>query len=158
MLSIIAACDANELIGLNGRLPWRDPEDLRYFRAYTLGKTVLMGRKTWESLGSRPLQGRHNLIVTKSREINAYPGKWIVRSFPTLDDALRFNKNIIVTGGADLYAQCLPLASEIDLMKFDFETPTKEGDIKTYWPKFDYKPWTIVGTRLRNGTRWVFKK
>lgn len=153
MITLLAACSSNGVIGRNGQLPWKRPEDLRYFREQTIGKTVVMGRKTFDSLGRRPLQGRHNIIVTRSTPIAVPTEKWTTKSFPTVEEALAFSKDVIVIGGGELYRQCLPLAHCINLTKFDFEA---EGDV--FFPEFDYKPWTILGERVPKGTRWIFKR
>lgn len=152
MITLLAACSANNVIGNKGQIPWKRPEDLRYFRQQTLGKTVLMGRKTWESLGSRPLQGRHNLVLTRSRQIAVPTSKWTTRSFDKLEDALKFSRDVIVIGGGELYRQCLPLCHEINLTKFDF---TAEGD--TTFP--DVGEWKVrIKEPVPHGIRTIYRK
>lgn len=108
MITLIASCSKNGVIGRNGALPWHNSEDLRYFRQQTVGKTVLMGRKTWESLGCRPLQGRHNLVVSRSFHLPGASGKWKLLAFADLQEALKHSRDVMVIGGAEIYRQCLP--------------------------------------------------
>lgn len=111
MISIIAAMDENRTIGIENRLPWRLPADLQYFKKVTLNKPVLMGRKTWDSIG-RPLPGRRNMVVT--RDSSFHPDGCEV--FYSVDDALsaaRGAVEIMVIGGASFYAQLLPRAQRL---------------------------------------------
>ena len=112
-MELIVAVAENDVIGRANQLPWRLPSDLRRFKALTLGKAVLMGRKTFESIG-RALPGRTNLVMSRSLDF-APPGCTVV---PTLDAALVAageNSRLMVIGGAEIYRQCLPLASRIHL-------------------------------------------
>jgi len=112
-LALIAAMAKNRIIGRDNALPWRLPEDLRHFKATTLGKPVIMGRKTWESLG-RPLPGRRNLVVSRNADYRAAGGE----VFPSLAAALAAcsgEPECFVIGGAELYRQALPLAQRIHL-------------------------------------------
>jgi dihydrofolate reductase len=101
-------------IGRQGQLPWRLPEDLKHFRRLTLGKTVLMGRKTWESLG-KPLEGRANWVV--SRDPSFRPAGAVV--FASLDQALAAHGQgeLVVIGGAEIYRQALPLVNVVHLTR-----------------------------------------
>ncbi len=112
-VSMIAAMDENRLIGRNNALPWHLPADLAYFKRTTMGKPVVMGRKTWESIG-RPLPGRQNIVVTRTPGFSA-PGCDIADS---IDAALALAGDvdeIMLIGGAGLYAQAMPLASRLYL-------------------------------------------
>lgn len=112
-ISLVVAMDEADCIGRNGALPWRLPEDLRHFRRLTLGKTILMGRKTWDSLG-KPLDGRRNWVL--SRDPAFRPAGAEV--FATLDEALaRGEGELVVIGGAELYRQTLPLARTLHLTR-----------------------------------------
>jgi len=127
-ISLIVACDENQLIGRNGDLPWRLPNDLKHFKALTLGKTILMGRKTWDSLG-RPLPQRENWVLTRDAAFAAEG----CRVFNKLDDALSAHTKgeLMVIGGADLYRQALLHAQRLYLT----QVHTKEhGD--TWFPDF----------------------
>lgn len=122
--------DRRGLIGRDGQLPWRLPEDLKFFRRSTLGKTVLMGRKTWDSLG-KPLDGRDNWVL--SRDPSFQPAG--ARVFGDLDDALAAHDDgeLMVIGGAALFEATLPLAQRIYLTRVDAEL---EGD--TWFPVTDF--------------------
>lgn len=126
-LSLIVAMDENGLIGRNGDLPWRLPNDLKHFKATTMGKTMLMGRKTWESLG-RPLPGRENWVVSRR------PGYQTegARRFESIDDALASHVagELMVIGGAQIYEQALPLADKIYLTRVLTALSPADGDVR----------------------------
>jgi dihydrofolate reductase len=120
ILSLIVAMDKNGVIGVNGRLPWHLPDDMKWFREQTIGKPVIMGRKTFESIPEkfRPLPGRHNIIHTRNVKFHA-EGATIVHS---LGEALAAAGNVaevMIIGGAELYAQFLPQADRIYLTQID---------------------------------------
>ena len=98
-LSLIAAMAKNRIIGRDNQLPWKLPEDLRYFKATTLGKPVIMGRKTWESLG-RPLPGRRNIVVTRNARY-ALAGAEVAPSLEAAITAVQEEAEVFVIGGAD---------------------------------------------------------
>ena len=127
-ISLIVACDENRLIGRNGDLPWRLPNDLKHFKSLTLGKTILMGRKTWDSLG-RPLPQRENWVLTRDAAFAAEG----CRVFNKLEDALAAHAEgeLMVIGGADLYRQALPHAQCLYLTQVHAR---EEGD--TWFPDF----------------------
>ncbi len=113
---LVVAVAANGVIGQGGRIPWRIPEDMRHFKAVTMGKPVVMGRKTWESLPKKPLPGRTNIVVTRDRNFHA-SGAIAVH---TLEEALaraaaEKPEEIAVIGGAEIYAAALPHACRIYL-------------------------------------------
>jgi dihydrofolate reductase len=112
-LELVVAVAENDVIGRGNRLPWHLPADLRHFKLLTLGKPVLMGRKTYESIG-KALPGRMNIVLSRSAEFA--PSDCVV--VKTLDDA-RITAGteavVMVIGGAEIYRQCLPLASRIHL-------------------------------------------
>lgn len=133
-LTLIAAVARNGVIGHRGSMPWHLPEDLRHFRAVTLGKPVLMGRRTWESLPPRfrPLPGRRSIVVTRDAAWSA-PGAERAQS---LDDALARLQGVArayVIGGAELYAAALPLADDLLLTEIDLDVV---GDTRfPPWPR-----------------------
>jgi len=132
-LTLIVAVSDNGIIGRDGGLPWRLPEDLKHFRRLTLGNTVLMGRKTFESLG-KPLEGRANWVLTRDPAF-APAG---ARVFRDLDAALAAQPQgeLLVIGGAELYRQTLPLASRLELTRVHARV---EGD--THFPDYDAAQW-----------------
>lgn len=142
--TIIAAVAANRTIGItrNGKadVPWKLPEDLRRFKRRTLGHTVVMGRATWESIGSKPLPRRTNVVLTGNREFEA-PG---ARTVGTLDAAFAIGREhgddeLFVVGGAVVYAAALPLVDRLDLTLIEREY---EGD--TFFPEVDWSAWRRI--------------
>lgn len=129
-LTLVVARARNGVIGKDGALPWRMPSDLKHFKAATLGKPVLMGRRTWDSLG-RPLPGRANLVVTRSPAARA-PGAWVFSDLAAARAAAAAMAEaagvdeVCVIGGAALYAETLPLADRIVLTEVDL---APEGDV-----------------------------
>lgn len=122
------------VIGRDNALPWRLPEDLRHFRALTMGHPIVMGRKTWESLG-RPLPGRRNLVVSRDASLAA-GGCEVFPTLPAALDACRGAARVFVIGGAKLYAAALPLAAALHVTEIDAEFP---GD--TRFPDIDWHDW-----------------
>ncbi|WP_028007897.1 dihydrofolate reductase [Solimonas flava] len=131
-VSLVVAMDENRLIGRDNGLPWRLPDDMKHFKRLTLGKTVLMGRKTWDSLG-KPLIDRANWIV--SRDPAFRPQGEGVRAFSSLDAALAAHEDgeLMVIGGAELYRQTLPLARRIYLT--EVQARVDGGD--AWFPAFE---------------------
>mgnify|MGYP001814615012 FL=1 len=112
-LSLIAAMAENRVIGHENRLPWHLPADLQHFKTITLGKPVLMGRKTWESIG-RPLPGRTNIVITRDADYVA-EGCVVAHSLEEAVRAAGEAAEVMVIGGAQLYRQALPLADTLYL-------------------------------------------
>ena len=139
VLTLIAAVARNGVIGIDNRLPWRLPADLKHFKALTLGHAVIMGRKTWESLPAnfRPLPGRRNIVVTRDARYSA-SGATVVLSLPAAIDAAESGEAFVI-GGAELYAAALPLADRLQLTEID---TTFEGD--TYFPTLDPGQWREI--------------
>lgn len=129
-LALVVARARNGVIGRAGGLPWRLSSDLKRFKAITMGKPVLMGRKTWDSLPTRPLPGRPNLILTRDPRFAA-PAAWVFSSLDALCAAGRAlaqaagADEVCVIGGAELYAQTLSRADRIYLTEVD---AAPEGD------------------------------
>lgn len=142
-ISLIAAVCRNRAIGRNQQLLWRLPEDLRHFRETTIGKVVVMGRKTWESLPAtlRPLPGRCNIVVSRNA---CYPaeGAQVVTSIAEAVDA-GSDGDIFVIGGAELYAQTLALASFLHLTEIDAECIAD-----AFFPEIVRDQWLEVSRRL----------
>lgn len=136
-LRMIAALDADSAIGAGNRLPWHLPDDLRRFKALTLGQTVLMGRKTAESLG-RALPKRRNLVLTRSGAA-PFPG---MEAVPDLDAARHAagDGNLWVIGGGEVYALCLPLASAMHLTHVD----TRTAGADAWFPAFRPEDWQVL--------------
>lgn len=139
-LSLIVAMDQNRLIGKNNDLPWRLPADLRHFKSKTMGHPVLMGRKTYESIG-KPLPGRTNIVMTRDEAWTA-EGCIVVHS---IEQAIAYVENdcsereIMVMGGAEIYNQALPQADKLYITKID---DSFEGD--THFPPITEEDWRLV--------------
>jgi dihydrofolate reductase len=136
-IHLIAAVARNGIIGAGGRLPWRLPEDLAHFKRVTFGHPVIMGRRTWDSLG-KALPGRRNVVVTRNPGFAA-PGASVAA---TLEAALKLCSGeplAFVIGGAALYAAALPLASGIVLTEIQRDY---EGD--TRFPEWDRHAWRVA--------------
>ena len=136
-LALIAACARGGVIGIENRLPWHLPEDMKFFRETTRGKPVIMGRKTWESLPAafRPLPGRVNIVVSRNPAFEA-PGASVVASLEAAVAAAGDAETAFVIGGAELYRQALPLADRLVLTEID---QPYEGD--AFFPDFDRSLW-----------------
>ena len=135
MLSIIAALSRNRVIGKDNQLPWRLPADLKHFKAVTLGKPVIMGRKTFESIG-KPLPGRDNIVVSRDPQYQADGGIVVAHS---LDEALAHTHaaaEVMLIGGAQLYAQALPRAQRLYLTLIHADI---DGD--AHFPDYDPAAW-----------------
>jgi len=143
IISLIAAASTNNVIGKNGQLPWSLPEDLKFFKNTTWAMPVVMGRKTFESLGNKPLPGRVNIVVT--RRNNWKPdGAVAVNS---LDDAIfiateNSYKEIFITGGGELFIEAITLADRIYLTRVHTEV---EGD--AFFPVIDESRWKLVSNK-----------
>ena len=141
MISIIVAIARNGVIGGDNRLLWHISEDLRRFKALTTGHPVVMGRKTWESLG-RPLPGRTNVVLTRQPDF-APEGAVVVHS---LEEAVRMfppQEEVFIIGGGELYAQALPLADRLYITTVEADY---EGDVR--FPKWDRSQWQLTSREL----------
>jgi dihydrofolate reductase len=118
-ISVIAALARNRVIGIDNRLPWRLPEDLAHFKALTLGHPILMGRKTFESLG-RPLPGRTNIVITRNADYRP-EGCVVAASIPAALALCADADEVFFIGGAELYAQVIPLADRLYLTEVDID-------------------------------------
>lgn len=139
-ISLVLAMASNGVIGANGALPWRIPEDMRRFKALTMGKPCIMGRKTWDSLPKKPLPGRTNIVITRDANFAA-DGAVVVH---TLDEALARAEaerpdEIMIIGGADIYKAVLPRATRIHLTEVE---GAFEGDARM--EPFDARQWHEV--------------
>ena len=137
-LSLIAALDRRRAIGKDNALPWHLPDDLRRFKALTLGKPVLMGRRTAESLG-RALPGRRNLVLTRGGRV-PFDGMQAVPSLAAALDAAREAAELCVIGGGEVFAATLPLASRLHLTWVD----TVVDGADAFFPAVDTGAWRAV--------------
>jgi dihydrofolate reductase len=140
-ITIVAAMARNRAIGLGGTMPWHLPAELRHFKETTMGKPIVMGRRTWDSIG-RALPGRQNIVVTRNHGFRA-EGCVVVQS---LEGALEVAQGpeIMVIGGGQLYAEALPLATRMVLTLVDCEPPAD-----TWFPDFEPEQWSERTLRSR---------
>jgi len=142
IVSLLVAAGENNAIGKDNALPWHLPNDLKYFRNQTWAMPVLMGRKTYDSIG-RPLPGRQNIVITRNRHWNA-EGITVVHSLrEALEAAQRLDvKEIFVIGGAQIFTEAFPVAGRIYLTRVHHSF---EGDV--FFPDIDPSQWTLVSSR-----------
>ncbi|MFF2479491.1 dihydrofolate reductase [Paenibacillus sp. NPDC058071] len=139
-ITMIAAMDRNRTIGFGNKLPWRLPAEMAYFKQMTTGKTVLMGRKTFESLRSKPLPNRRNVVLT--REIGAvFEGCETVHSVEEAAQRFGGEGELMIIGGAEVYALFLPHADKLLLTEVDVKVA--EGD--AYFPSLPEGEWVLTG-------------
>lgn len=151
MLTLIAAISSNNCIGKNGELPWHIPEDLAHFKSLTNGHTVLMGRKTWESIPEkyRPLPGRKNIVISRSTAYEVPPG---VEVFDSIEHALEAHSDddVYIIGGASMYEATIGIADALEITHVDREV---DGD--TFFPDIDMSVWHEVSRKGHDGFSFV---
>ncbi len=139
-ISLVVAVSRNGVIGRDGGLPWHLSSDLKLFKAITLGKPIIMGRKTWESLPRKPLPGRLNVVISRKTEFSAEGAVVAHDALAALEMAHRDNpEEIAVIGGGEIYALFLPLASRVYRTDVDLHV---DGD--TLFPNLTAAEWTEV--------------
>ena len=148
-LAVICAMSENRIIGRSNELPWHLPGDLKYFKQTTLGSPIIMGRKTWESIG-RPLPGRSNIVVSRNNQLTIEQ----VQTADSLTGAIKLAREVavpdnvsevFVIGGAELYKEAFPLAGRLYLTRVHSEV---EGD--TYLEGFREKDWIEISRETFN--------
>lgn len=151
MVTIVAAVARNGCIGKDGALPWRIPEDLKRYRAITMGKVLVMGRKTWESIPAkfRPLPGRTNVVITRQAD---YPLPDGVERAPSLGTALaaHASDDVVVNGGAEIYAQAMDRADALDVTHVHRDV---DGD--AFFPSIDPARWRETWREDHDGFSFV---
>ncbi len=151
MITIVAAVARNGCIGKDGGLPWRLPEDMKRYRVITMGRVVVMGRKTWESIPEkfRPLAGRTNVVVTRQAD---YPLPAGVERVGSLDAALAAHGHdeVVINGGGAIYAQAMDRADVLDLTHVHRDV---DGD--TFFPVIDPARWKVAWREDHDGFSFV---
>ncbi|WP_404383328.1 dihydrofolate reductase [Caenispirillum salinarum] len=150
-IGIIVARAENGVIGHEGGMPWDIPEDLRHFKRVTSGGAVIMGRRTYESIG-RPLPKRLNVVVSRSMEPGEHDGLVVVDGFDAALDACRERgyEDVFAIGGEAIFREALPRADRLYLTNI-FARP--EGD--TFFPAFDESAWTVTERDPRDGFEFL---
>jgi dihydrofolate reductase len=143
-VALIVAMASNRVIGRNNQLPWYLPNDLKYFKATTMGKPIIMGRKTYESIG-KPLPGRTNIVLTTNKNFSAEGVKVVhsVEQALSVADAvaaLEGAQEVMVIGGAEIYSLMLPTADRLYLTEVKAEV---DGD--AFFPELDWSAWQERG-------------
>lgn len=138
ILSIIVAMAKDQVIGLNNQMPWHLPADLAWFKNNTVNKPIIMGRKTYQSIG-RPLPNRHNIIISRTPQISDNPSVSWVTSLPSALDIVQDCPEVFIIGGGNIYQQALPLVKRLYLTQIDI---SPKGD--TYFPDYQREQWQLV--------------
>lgn len=136
MVNLIVAIGKDGAIGKEGDLIWKIPEDLKRFKALTMGHPVIMGRKTWESLPKRPLPGRRNIILSRRKDFNAEGGEVVSSVKEALE--MTSGEDPFVIGGAEIYKAFLPLSERLYLTVVDSECPEADAFLNpVLWQNFN---------------------
>lgn len=142
MISMIVAHDLNLGIGQNNNLPWRLPDDLKHFKATTSGKAVIMGRKTFESLGHKPLPHRQNYVISRSSSAWA-TDEGNLHFCSSLEDAIGqaqgHQQEVFIIGGGQIYSQALPLADRLYITLVQTQI-----DADVFFPPYDHQAWQLL--------------
>ncbi|GGF20991.1 dihydrofolate reductase [Subtercola lobariae] len=151
-LGMIWAEARGGVIGDGGTIPWRLPEDLAHFKEVTLGHTVAMGRKTWDSLPERfrPLPGRRNLVLTRDPGWSS-AGAEVVHSLSDAQRTIASDAQLWVIGGGELYRQCMPLATMLEVTELDMGVrgDTVAPAVDATWNRVTESPWLESATGIR---------
>ncbi len=138
MISFVVAMDKNRVIGKDNSIPWHLPEDLKFFKKVTMGHPIVMGRKTYESIG-KPLPGRENVIVTRNVDYKA-EGCIVLHSIEELKKYIdEKNEEVSIIGGAQLFKETFPIADRLYITEIHREF---EGD--TFFPEYPESEWTLT--------------
>ena len=151
ILALIAACARGGVIGVENRLPWHLPEDMKFFRETTRGKPVIMGRKTWESLPPRfrPLPGRRNIVISRQADFAA-PGAELAASLEAALQLAAQAETAFIIGGEQIYRQAMDVADRLEITEVDLEP---EGD--AWFPVIDAGCWQETARAAGQGYAFV---
>ncbi|MDK4688102.1 dihydrofolate reductase [Kingella negevensis] len=137
-ITLIAALAKNHVIGSNNTMPWHIPEDFAFFKQYTTGKPVIMGRKTWDSLPRKPLPNRRNIIITRQTDFAA-EGAEVFTDIQAALNACANETEVMIMGGEQIYRQTLPFATDLRLTEVQLQP---EGD--AFFPEFLREEWREI--------------
>lgn len=137
-ITIVVAMNKQRVIGVDNQLPWHIPEDLKYFKQVTMGKPIIMGRKTFESIG-RILPGRDNVVITRDKSWS-YPGVVVYTNPTEAIQAYSSYDEVCIIGGGQIFEQVLAIAHELHLTIIDYpvNNPT------TFFPEIDFTQWKLI--------------
>lgn len=154
IITLVVAMNHDRVIGVANKLPWHIPEDLQYFKQVTLGKPIIMGRKTFESIG-RVLPGRKNIVISRNTNLKIDG----VSIYSSLTDAIIHNSEypeLCVIGGGEIFKQALPIANKlhITIVNLPISNPS------TFFPEVDLAKWSLIKERriISSGTECTFKE
>ncbi|BAV95050.1 dihydrofolate reductase [Ichthyobacterium seriolicida] len=138
-LTIIAAVSKNNVIGNDNHLIWHLPEDLKRFKKLTMGNSVIMGRKTFDSLNNTPLKGRRNIVVTRNVSLEKHSDCDIVHSLQEAIELVKDEETTFILGGGEIYRQALPMCKKIELTRVD---ENFQGDV--FFPELSPEEWKEI--------------
>lgn len=147
IVGLIAALDENRAIGFDNQMPWHLPDDLKYFKHATQGGVVVMGRKTFESIGSRPLPNRRNIVLTRQQNWQA-TGVEVSHDWTELYQGLQSEglEKVWVIGGGELYTTCMPEATELLLTRVAVRLPSADA----WFPIWESEQWQLMETKMHS--------
>lgn len=153
MISLIVAHDLNKVIGVNNTMPWHIPEELGYFKKMTMGKAMIMGRKTFESIG-RPLPGRKTIVITRNESYAPKDVTVVHELKEAIEIAEEFSDEVMIIGGAEIFSLSLTYADRLYITLIDHAF---EGD--TFFPQYEDE-WTLSSTsdeqKSKDGTVYTY--
>ncbi|SEG71413.1 dihydrofolate reductase [Sphingobacterium lactis] len=139
-LTLIVAAAENNAIGKNNEMPWHLPNDFKYFKSTTMDHSIVMGRKTFESIG-KPLPGRRNIVITRQNDFRAEDVD-VANSIQDVMNYCRDEKEVFIIGGANIYKQTLPLANTVHLSRVHTTIP----DADAFFPELPEQDWKLVSS------------
>jgi len=145
MISIIAAISEDLGIGKNNELLWHIPEDLKRFKEITFGKTVIMGKRTWESLPKKPLPGRKNIVITDIPH-DEFNGAVTACSINDSLDKCEKDEEVFIIGGGSIYSQFMPIADRLYITHVHKKSPAD-----TWFPEIDHRKWNVIRKEEHKG-------
>ncbi len=148
-ITLVVAAAQNLCIGANNDIPWHIPEDFAFFKAYTTGKPCIMGRKTWESLPKKPLPNRTNVVISRQDHYLAN-GAMVVDNLDSALSSLGDVDEVIIMGGAQVYAQAMDIATDIRLTEVKLDVA---GD--AYFPSLDASKWQEITREAQVSTKGI---
>lgn len=138
MISLLVAVDLNRVIGVDNKMPWHIPEELKYFKEVTMGKAIVMGRKTYESIG-RPLPGRLNIIITRNEGYSVEGAEVLHDLNAAIERGKEYSEEVVIIGGAEIFNLSMPMA---DRLYITVIRNSYEGD--TFFPEYNDGSWKLT--------------